>query len=545
MIFDYLPINQCEGAILAHSVSGKGWALKKGAILSQDDIDLLTQESIESIYVAQLEDGDVHEDAAAAEIGEQLVGAGLYCSRAFTGRCNIQAEGPGVVRIRADFIDRFNKIDESVTIATLRDFDRTSSDQVVATVKIIPFAVSRAVMDDVRGVLASARDAVSIVPFEDLSVTLINTTLPHLKSSVIEKTTELTRRRVESLGGRIERVLSTGHTHEGAVETLREALASTSDLILIVGASVTVDRNDAIPAAIQSIGGEIVHFGMPVDPGNMVLIAKHNETPIVILPGCARSPKLNGIDWILQRYAARIDVRREDVMAMGVGGLLVDNPVRPLPRDKAVRDPSLVNSKSKIAALVLAAGQSRRMGSVNKLLQPVNGKPLVRHTVEAVINADVSYRVVVTGFHREDVEQALEGLDVELVHNPNFAGGLSTTLRAGLAALPEDCDAVVVCLADMPNVDSAHIDAMTNKYQPSKGHEIIVPVYKGKRGNPVLWGRQFWPSMESISGDVGARHLIGQYEDLVYEVEFDDTAVLTDLDTPEQWSEFRSNIQDD
>ena len=544
MKFGRFPADQCEGAILAHSVAGDGWALKKGTVLSREDVALLQRQDVDGFYVARLEPGDVHEDAAAAEIAQRISGSGSSCSNAFTGRCNIQADSPGLVKIDEGFINRFNAIDESVTIATLNSFDPADRNQVIATVKIIPFSVTGAVMDDVRAVLKSASTAVSVLPFQELSVALINTRLPHLKASVVEKTTKLTERRVQSLGGRVDHVISVDHTFEGAECALKEALSKKVDLILVVGASVTVDRADAIPAAISAMGGEIRHFGMPVDPGNMVLVAQHKETPVVILPGCARSPKLNGIDWLLQRYAAGLQVARSDIMAMGVGGLLVDSPVRPLPRDQAVREPAGRNQPLKVAAIVLAAGQSRRMGPTNKLLQTVKSMPLVRHAVAAVVKSNVSACIVVTGYEKDDVEKALDGLEVQIVHNPNYEGGLSTTLKAGLAALPKECDAVVVCLADMPNISEQHINALIANFQPREGRAIIVPVFQGKRGNPVLWARQFWPSMGNISGDVGARHLIGQHEDLVYEVEFDDTAVMTDLDTPEQWSEFRRGVAD-
>ncbi len=543
MKFGQLPVGDCEGAVLAHSIAGDGWALKKGRTLSAQDIDLLQRSGVERIHVARLEAGDVHENTAAAEIAARVCGAGASCSEAYTGRCNIEAKQPGLVRINTDFINRFNAIDESVTIATLDDCQRVDQRQVIATVKIIPFSVPETVMEQVRALLETEQGIVSVTPFQSLSVTVINTVLPHLKPSVIEKTTVLTKRRIEALGGQVDQVLSCDHAFDDVAATLRDALSRQTDLILVVGASVTVDRNDTIPAAISAQGGTTIHFGMPVDPGNMVLVAEHQGTPIVILPGCARSPKLNGIDWLLQRYAARMPAGKADIMAMGVGGLLVDSPVRPLPRDQAVRQERVQDQQPKVAAIVLAAGQSRRMGSVNKLLQTVQGEPLVRRTVSTVTQALINPCVVVTGHEDAEVEAALAGLEVQVAHNPDFADGLSTSLRAGLAVVPQDCDAVIVCLADMPDVTTDHINALVAGFKPDEGRAVGVPVFKGKRGNPVLWARHLWPSMETVSGDVGARHLIGQHEDLVYEVEFEDTAVLTDLDTPEQWSKFRRGIE--
>ena len=173
---------------------------------------------------------------------------------------------------------------------------------------------------------------------------------------------------------------------------------------MIVGASVTVDRADVVPSAIVNSGGEIVHFGMPVDPGNLVLLGQQGATRILVLPGCARSPKLNGIDWIFERLAARLPVSRAEIMSMGVGGLLVDSPARPLPRAEAVRGEAPEDIRRNVAAVVLAAGQSRRMGSVNKLLEPVDGEPLIRRTVSSIVNSGAQSVIVVTGHEGDRVK---------------------------------------------------------------------------------------------------------------------------------------------
>ena len=422
---------------------------------------------------------------------------------------------------------------------------RAQRGQVVATIKIIPFAVSAQVMRNVDAVLAENGTAVSLSPFTPFTAVLVNTTLPSLKKSVIEKTTDLTQRRLAAVGGSVRRIVTCAHETAAVGSAIEDALKAGSDLIVIVGASVTVDRADAVPAGIVSAGGKVEHFGMPVDPGNMMVLARHGETPVLVLPGCARSPKLNGIDWVLERTAAGLPVTPRDVMAMGVGGLLVDSPARPLPRDEAVRERPSREHHRKIAGLVLAAGQSRRMGKINKLLEKIVGVPLVRRSVDTVAGAGLDPVIVVTGHEQDAVAAALKGTPAVLVHNPAYAEGLSTSLKAGLAALPDDCDAAVICLADMPAIAPKHIKALTARFDPDAGRAIGVPVYAGKRGNPILWDRRFWASMQDVSGDVGARHLIGEHGDLVYEVEFDDTSVVTDLDTPEQLAKYRESEGDE
>ena len=270
---------------------------------------------------------------------------------------------------------------------------------------------------------------------------------------------------------------------------------------------------------------------MPVDPGNLMLLARCGDVPVVGLPGCVRSPKLNGFDWVLQRLAAGLEVGAADIMAMGAGGLLTEIPARPLPRAEAGAPPAVARAP-RIAAVVLAAGQSRRMGPQNKMLATVDGEPMIARVVDNVLASQARPVVVVTGYESARVREALAGRPVELVDNPRFAEGLSFSLRCGLRALPPDIEGALICLGDMPRVTPDQLDRLIAAFNPVEGRAICVPTVQGKRGNPVLFARRFFEAMETVSGDVGARHLIGEAPDLVCEVEMADRGVLLDIDTP-------------
>jgi molybdenum cofactor cytidylyltransferase len=291
-----------------------------------------------------------------------------------------------------------------------------------------------------------------------------------------------------------------------------------------------------LPAGIVAAGGEVLHFGMPVDPGNLLLLARLGGRPVLGLPGCCRSPKLNGFDWVLERLAAGIEVKGSDIMRMGVGGLLTEIPSRPQPRERAGE--AATAGPTRVAAVVLAAGQSRRMGSENKLLLPIAGKAMVRHVVEAALASRAAPVIVVLGHQQHEVRAALRGLKVRFVTNPDHADGLSTSLKVGLAAVPEEAGGAVVCLGDMPRVSADLIDRLVAAFSPVEGRGIVVPTWDGKRGNPVLWARAFFPEMHGLAGDVGARHLIGQHAGAVVEVDAGDDATLIDIDTPEAMTAF-------
>ncbi len=532
MKFGATPLDEAEGAILAHSVKAGARALKKGRTLSAADIAALRAAGKTSVIAARLEPGDVGENEAADRIAAALFCPGVAATPAFTGRANFYAEHAGLCLVDRAAVDRFNLVDEAITIATLEPETVVESKQMVATAKIIPFAVRSEALD---ASIASAQGALfQVAPFKPHRVALIQTTLPGLKDSILDKTVETTRARLEALDSTLEWERRTRHDESTLAPAVTEVLASGAELVLIAGASAILDRRDVIPAAVTALGGTIEHFGMPVDPGNLLLMARVGDIPVLGLPGCARSPKVNGFDWVLRRLLASLPVGPAVIRRMGVGGLLTEIPSRPLPRAAAGGPPaSAAPRRPRIAGLVLAAGRSSRMGALNKLLIVIDGKPMIRHAVEAVLAAQLSPVIVVTGHQHGELEATLKDLPVKILYNKDFAEGLSTSLRRGLAELPEDCDGALVALGDMPRVTAAAITKLVNAFNPVEGRSIIVPTWHGKRGNPVLWGRQFFGQMRQIDGDVGARHLIAANAETIAEIEMENDGVLTDIDTPQ------------
>jgi len=276
---------------------------------------------------------------------------------------------------------------------------------------------------------------------------------------------------------------------------------------------------------------------MPVDPGNLMLVAAARGRPVLGAPGCARSPKENGFDWILMRLLAGLAVPRAAITGLGVGGLLMEIVTRPQPR----KEPAVGGRR--IAAVVLAAGRSTRMGGPNKLLAEIARRPLVRIAAEEALASQAKPVIVVTGHQRDQVASTLTGLPVTLVHNPNFADGLGTSLKAGIAAVPPDVDGAIVLLGDMPQVDAGLIDRLIAAFDPDRGTLVVLPTFEGKRGNRVLWSRRFFPDLMAIEGDVGARHLIGRYGEAVAEVPVDGRAALIDVDTPEALRGVKAEIE--
>jgi molybdenum cofactor cytidylyltransferase len=536
MKFGAVAPKDARGATAVHTIRQGDLVLKKGTLIGPAEIAALEAAGIKDVVVAQLEPDDVAEDIAAAEIAKKVAGPGVHIDRAFTGRANLFAQVPGVLVVDKDAIDRLNRVDEAITFATLPAFKPVVAGEMIATVKIIPFAVAKSARD---AALAGVKESLlRVAPYRIRKVGVVSTLLPGLAPKVIEKTLKITAERLAPAGASIVAERRVPHERAALARALDEVLKAGAELAIVFGASAIADRRDVIPSALESIGGHVEHFGMPVDPGNLLMIGDADGRPVLGAPGCARSPKENGFDWVLMRLLAGLPVPREDITGLGVGGLLMEIVTRPQPRT----EPAPEKGRA-IAAVVLAAGKSSRMGGPNKLLAQIGGRPLVRHVVDAALASRARPVVVVTGHQRDKVEAALAGLPIKFVHNPHFADGLGTSLKAGIAALPAEVDGAIVCLGDMPQVDARLIDRLIGAFDPDHGALVVVPTIDGKRGNPVVWSRRFFPDLMTVEGDVGARYLIGRYTEAVAEVPLTGTAALTDVDTPEALEAVRAELE--
>jgi molybdenum cofactor cytidylyltransferase len=546
MQFGDVPVREAEGAILVHSLRFGKTALKKGRILSAADVHEIVAGGIDEITVVRLEPGDIREDPAADRVATAAAGMGVTTAAAFTGRANLFAETKGLLIFDRDRLDRLNRVDEAVTLGTLPPYAVVEPKQMVATVKIIPFAVSEEVVGRCAGIAAEDGRLLQVAAFRPLSVALIQTRLPGLKESVLDKTREVTHDRLVALDCALALERRCAHKTRELAQEIAAAIGEV-DMLLIHGASAIVDRRDVIPAALEAAGGTVDHFGMPVDPGNLLLLGHVQEKPVLGLPGCARSPKVNGFDWVLERLVAGLPIGPGEIMSMGAGGLLAEIPTRGLKRADAGVAPDAkpkgkIPSGPRIAALLLAAGKSSRMGT-NKMLEEIDGRPMVARTAQRLLSSRARPIIAVLGNEADAIDAALGKLPVERVRNPDYADGLSTSLKCGLAVLPEDSDGVVVCLGDMPLIAGRDIDRLIAAFNPLEGRAIVIPTRRGRRGNPLLWSRQFFTEMMALLGDAGARRLVEEHADLVIEIEMDSDSVLIDIDTPDALAELRERVK--
>lgn len=527
MKFATVDLVSAKGHILAHTVKVGTVVLKKGITLDDNNLDQLRLAKCNTVTVAMLEKGDITENEAASTLAKAFLSNGIKANPAFAGRVNLIADTDGVVVIDVDAINAFNFVDHAITIATLNTHTRVKKGNLLATLKIIPYAVSELNIDAALDCIG--QDSLKLYSFKTKTCDLILTRTQGFKASLIAKAEQTIKARIAPLNMRMKNCQIVEHTPEA----IKAALTiSTSDMVLILGASATSDIGDVVPAGILAAKGTIERFGMPVDPGNLLLLGAHKGRAVVGLPGCARAPALNGADWVLARLCADIPVNTADLSRMGVGGLLKEIPQRIQPRMGPAR------ARSGVTAVILAAGISRRMKGDDKLLRHVGGTSMLRHCVKVALASKVDHCIVVLRKDAPDHKEALQGLPVQIVEAKEAALGMSASLSAGVLAIENAPKAILIALADMPDVTPEHFNAVINAHDSKQNRYIICPVNPdGKRGHPVLFDVKYAENLAMLEGDTGAKSILQKVPECVFELK-SDPAVCLDLDTPDAWQKW-------
>ena len=535
MKFGPVPVRESCGAILARSLRVGKVKWKKGRVLSAEDAEALAREGISQIVAARAEADDISENEAAARVARRVAGKNIRAAAPLAGRANFFAQADGLLRFNSAAVSALNLASSEIALAVPPPNARVRQNALVGTLKIIPFAVRESVLQKCEAA-AGKNGVLSVAPFVPRRAVLIQTVLPGLSKNILEKTRRVTESRLAELQCELAAEKQCEHGANEIAAAMRECEGLGPRLYLVAGASAICDERDEIPTAAKMFGAKSVRFGMPADPGNLIALARAGDAHIIGLPGCARSPKWNGLDLILARLCADIPVSDSDIAAMGVGGLFTETPDRPAPRAPRPAAPN-------VCAVLLAAGASRRMRGENKLLSPwQKNRPLICAAANVLAQArskNILREVVaVVGRDSEKMKAALSEFNFRVAENPNFADGMSSSLRVGISAVPPEADAALIVLGDMPLITADDIQSIVRTFSPDGG-DIVIPACGGKRGNPVLLGRAYFPSLKNIGGDHGARELLAKHPERIREAPAGG-GVLTDIDTPEALAQ---NIQ--
>ena len=527
------------GAVLAQTYNLPSKIISKGTFVTNEFVGYFKIGNVKTILCAVPEEGDIHEDEAAKAISSAIDKNHIYADKASTGRVNFKSQSLCLVRYDRDFIKEVNLVDESIAFSIVEHNQLLAEGDLIATLKIIPFFMQKKYVDRVIKMLAKD-ELFKIHNLKKKEVTLIQTCFEWQKKSIFTATSNVTKARLEALGCSLKKEKLINHDYDTLCAIIRSSVKNDPEILLISGASAITDRSDYIPKAILSEGGELIQYGLAVDPGNLLLIGKVGKTTVIGMPGCARSPKLNGFDWVLQLLMADIPINREELADMGAGGLLMEIASRPLPRALAK---SVSKGEKKVMGVILAAGNSTRMGRENKLLRNIGNAPLIRNTAIEMLKSDLDSCSIVLGYQSDKVADVIKDLNVNLILNPLWKEGQASSLRAAINTLDSTYSDLLIMLGDLPGIKSSHINSIIEEHliTDNRKSKITIPSFKGQKGNPVIWGRSFFHDLSNLEGDVGGRNLFSEHPAAINILEMDDPWVVKDADTPEDFENFFKN----
>ena len=330
MFFGKVKTEFSLGGILSSSIeiykNKNKIKISKGTIINKNLLDLLLLNNVEHIKCAKLEDDEIDENSSVHKISKKIIASknsNIIIQDPKNGRCNLVSSVDGIITFQPNQLFSINSVTNDIGIASLKAFSKVKKNQIVASIKAIPFGIKK---NNLQNIINVCQECFKILPFQKKNIHLIQTTNQNTRAKVLEKTLEVTKDRLLSCGNNLIVEKKCSHEIKSICEHLKKSVNEDADIILIFGTSAISDINDIIPQSILEINGTILRLGMPVEPGNLILLAEikisKKHISIIGMPGCARSKKENGVDWILWRKLCDLKISSDDINHMGNGGLL-------------------------------------------------------------------------------------------------------------------------------------------------------------------------------------------------------------------------------
>ena len=330
MFFGKVKTELSLGGILSSSIeiykNKNKIKISKGTVINKNLLDLLLLNKVEHIKCAKLDDDEIDENSSVHEISKKIIASkksNIIIQDPKNGRCNLVSSVDGILTFQPNQLFSINSVTNDIGIASLKAFSKVKKNQIVASIKAIPFGIKK---NNLQNIINVCQECFKILPFQKKNIHLIQTTNQNTRAKVLEKTLEVTKDRLSSCGNNLIVEKKCSHEIKSICEQLKKSVNEDADIILIFGTSAISDINDIIPQSILEINGTILRLGMPVEPGNLILLAEikisKKHISIIGMPGCARSKKENGVDWILWRKLCDLKISSDDINHMGNGGLL-------------------------------------------------------------------------------------------------------------------------------------------------------------------------------------------------------------------------------
>lgn len=514
-----ITTSDAQGCYLGRTIRHDGLVLRRGRKLDEDDICRLQNKNICHIDILKITENDVLEDEAANILAADLVAEGTYLTDSLRGRVNVHAAHAGLFSVDPTIVTKIHKLD-AITLATGRNMTTVNAGILLASLKIVPFMISKDMLEAVK---RDIEPALRVFPWALKKISMVATTFSDEKSQRIQsKFLETTSTRLRQRG--VQDILKHQILHEPSmVQEILARLPSDSP-VLFLGAEASMENDDLLPSLPHVTW---TRAGIPTDPGNLMWVGKDHSvvgTPrdIIIVPGCARSLEHNGFDDVLDLLCSGHSLTRDRLDALAVGGLYKTTNI--------FSERGLQQQEYSLRSIILAAGKGERFQNGPKPLAPWGQQTFVQQVHDL---ARPYQPLLVT---RPDLVNSITSLlpNTQILSNQDWKNGISSSLKSGLAEIEDDQD-IIVFLCDMPAIRPETIAMLVQCYQQSDGSRAFAPRYRGTRGHPVIIPRSMFSIIKETNGDIGLGPLLKEGINLCT-VHVDDPGVVWDIDTNDDWT---------
>lgn len=528
-------INKAKGVRLFNPVQLADRLMPKGRKLDSEDIDALKKAGIRRIFGAEEEIHDISFQIALRQLCAKLCGEATAYSIGDNGIAKIVATRNGIFECSEERAAKFNRFSDFAVLNTIEPFQNVKAGEVIAELQTEYPIIPQKEIDKILYSLSGNTTLLQVTEDKPHRAALLYTQF-YNNDEEEARFTSAVQKLVNDFGGLqidFSTEYSAPHHIQGIADTLSYAVNQPNDLIFIVPGQRSGSRYDVIRSALLSFVDDIICSNIPQIGISDFIIATKRGKKIICLPydyAEIDSPLLKRLilQVIVSEKLLSFDFRHPQNATLPDGMTL---NIREQARLSGNGSGDKNKNTPSVAAIVLAAGSSRRAGS-NKLLAEVDGEPLFLKAVHAAVRSKANPVYVITGYQNEEIEAALEDIDVNVLYNPSFRAGIKTSIMLGLNSLPSSCKGALLLPGDMPNITDKFLDKIIKNFKPDGGPQLLVSSFKGVKSNPVLWSRELFDKADIVPEDAGIRVIFPQYEDYTTKIETRDKSLLWDVTYP-------------
>jgi len=506
-----VEINKAQGMRLCEEMMINGDILPKNHILTKGDIINLKALGLKTIFGAVAETDDIDFDVALQIIAAKICGQNLGFRIDNRGFCEIVAVKDGILEISHERINKFNRLTEYFILNTISPLTQVKSRTIVARLEITTPILPQEIINSIVLSLSGNEALLKIKENKQQNAALLISRLFSDENELLqlneneEKLSDICKKNNLKLKDKVQ----VSHNIEEVANGLEELLNTTADIIFIIPA-IRGYYNDIIYRALCCITDNILCRQLPILGGSDVIIATKKNKKIISLPHNYMYLDAPILDECITLAIIKDKLQINDFKFHQ--NTLISDISKIKDISTLIRDTNTNDKAAAVAAIVLAAGQSKRIGK-NKLLYDIEGKPLATKAIQAAIKSKASPVFVITGYQAEELEAELENFDINVIYNPNYRTGIKTSINLGINAVPDFCDGVLLIPADMPNITPQLLNKMIDKFKKKQTKALILTEKNGIKNNPVLWSKSLYNVADLAAENADIRPIFMEHAD--------------------------------